>query len=317
MRTLVVLGGGGALGAYQAGALLALAREGVVPDALFGCSAGALNAAFLAQDPSVRRAEELAVWWTGGTSQLLLSPSLRIRARMLASSARRGSAALLDARELRRVVEANVPCHDLSELAVPVTVTTTCLDCGTASHRSSGPVVETLAASCALPGLLPPVRLPGGHLHVDGGIVNGVPLDAAMAVAGPEDRVLVLDCGLAPVTSGAECGTGLTAAGPPGCSLDPLEPRPYVAPVERNPRALDPVLRAFTAARGVASAATVRPFLHDPRVEVLPHVADAYAAGLLTSLPRGPRDATQADALVDAGLRATALWLAKNQTRTA
>lgn len=313
MRTLMVLGGGAALGAYQAGALLALAEAGVVPDALFGCSAGALNAAFLAQDPGLARAEQLAVWWTADASRALLSPSLQARMRTLASSTRRGTATLLDARDLRRVVEQNVTCHDLSELAVPVTVTTTCLDCAAAAHHATGPVADVLAASCALPGLLPAVRLPDGHLHVDGGIVNGVPLDAAMAVAGPEDRVLVLDCGLAPVTSGSGCGTGLTAHGPAGCSLEPLEARPYLAPVERTPRAFDPVLRAFTAARAVASAMTVRPHLADPRVAVLPHVADAWAAGLLAVLPRGPRDVSQAPSLVEAGRRATTHWLARDR----
>lgn len=38
------------MSAYQAGALLALFEHGLEPDALYGCSAGALNAAFLALD---------------------------------------------------------------------------------------------------------------------------------------------------------------------------------------------------------------------------------------------------------------------------
>jgi predicted acylesterase/phospholipase RssA len=300
MATLMVLGGGGALGAYQAGCLVALAEQGVLPDALFGCSAGALNADFLAQGPSLARTEELANWWRADTSRSLLAPSLRARLRSVASSARTGGASLLDASALRRVVTTHVSCHDLSELAVPLTVTTTCLDCAAAAHHSTGPVADTLVASCALPGLLPPVRLPDGHLHVDGGIVCGVPLDAAMAVASPGDRVLVLDCGLAPVTSGPGCAAlaGRSSGVGQGCGLDSLEPRSYLAPVDRVPRALDPVLRAFTAARAVASTATVRPFLGDPRVQVLPHVADAYAAGLLADVPRGSRDLTRAADLV-------------------
>ena len=163
MATLMVLGGGGALGAYQAGCLVALAETGALPDALFGCSAGALNAAFLAQDPSLVRAEALADWWRTDTSRSLLAPSLRARVRSVAASARSGATSLLDASALRRVVTTHVSCHDLSELAVPLTVTTTCLDCAAAMHHASGPVADTLVASCALPGLLPPVRLPDGH----------------------------------------------------------------------------------------------------------------------------------------------------------
>jgi len=311
VATLVVLGGGGALGAYQAGCLVALAEVGVLPDALFGCSAGALNAAFLAQGPSLARTRDLAQWWLADTSRTLLAPSRRARVRSVAAAARWGATSLLDASALRRVVTTHVSCHDLAELAVPLSVTTTCLDCSAAVHHTTGPVADTLVASCALPGLLPPVRLPDGHLHVDGGVVCGVPLDAAMAVAGPQDQVLVLDSGLAPVTSGAGCAAGSAAGwGPAGCALDALEPRPYLAPVDRVPRALEPVLRAFAAARSVASQATVRPFLGDPRVQVLPHVADAYSAGLLTEVPRGTRDLARADTLVEAGRATTRRWFA-------
>jgi len=73
------------------------------------------------------------------------------------------------------------------------------------------------------------------------------------------------------------------------------------------------VLRAFTAARAVASTMTVRPFLSDPRVLVLPHLADAWAAGLLADLPRGSRDVSRAAALVEAGRSTTARWLAQDR----
>jgi NTE family protein len=44
------------MGAFQAGALVALLDAGVVPDALYGSSAGALNGAFLASRPDLSRA---------------------------------------------------------------------------------------------------------------------------------------------------------------------------------------------------------------------------------------------------------------------
>ena len=113
-RTVMVLGGGGALGAYQAGALLALAEHGVLPDALFGCSAGALNAAFLASDPSLARARELASWWVDGDAQRVLAPSRWSRLRGFAAAATTRTDALFDPRPLRRLVAAQVPAHDLS-----------------------------------------------------------------------------------------------------------------------------------------------------------------------------------------------------------
>ena len=57
-RTALVLAGGAALGAMQAGMVHALYERGIVPDLLAGTSAGALNAAFLAsRPPTVATAE--------------------------------------------------------------------------------------------------------------------------------------------------------------------------------------------------------------------------------------------------------------------
>ncbi len=316
-RTRFVLGGGGAMGAYQAGALVALLEAGIRPDALYGCSAGALNAAFLASRPDLERAVELAAWWGDPSANEVLSPSWRSHLRGLPAVVRAGARGILDERPLRALVAANVPAHDLSELAVPLTVTTTCLDCGAARHHGSGSVVEVLVASCALPGLFAPLRLADGHLHVDGGVLAGVPLQVALADCGPEDTVIVLDCGLAPVT-GQPDGCAASPEAPPeqACGLVAQSGRPrYVAPVESSRGALDVVLKAFTVARAAANRASVGPALDDPRVHVVPHIADAWAAGMLPRVPAGPRDFRQAAALTRAGQQATAAWLRRAAAR--
>lgn len=326
-RILFVLGGGGALGAYQAGALLALLEAGRHPAAMVGCSAGALNAAFLAGEPTADRAEALVGWWLDPRTHHLLAPSGWSRMRGIARSLASGGRSLLDPGPLRSIIAEHVPAHDLSELAVPLTVTTTCLDCGAPRHHDRGPVAETLLASCALPGLFPPVVLPTacvdgpgpqcgpGHEHVDGGILCGVPLNAARQLAGPDDSILVLDCGLAPVTAidgrCAATGTGSSVDIAEACGLEPVgDGRRYAAPVERGRGLVDVVLRSFTAARAVANRAELGAALADPRVHVLPHVADAWAAGFLPDLPAGPRDFSSAPALADAGRSATGAWLA-------
>jgi len=330
-RTLFVLGGGGALGSFQAGGLVALLEAGVVPDAMFGCSAGALNAAFLATEPTVERAEQLRAWWLNPRTQHLLAPTGWSRVRGLARSLAAGANSLLDPGPLRRIVEEHVPAHDLSELRIPLTITTTCLDCSAPRHHRQGPITDALVASSALPGLFPPVRLPEGpdangcgetHLHVDGGVLCGVPLTAALATAGPDDTIIVLDCGLAPVTwthgrcAAAAPGDFLPGAALPGgggtpvsqaCGLTPvMSGRRYVAPVEQGRGLVDVVLRAFTAARAVANRVEIADSVGDPRVLVMPHVADAWVVGLLDQLPSGPRDFRSARALADAGYAATA-----------
>ena len=220
--------------------------------------------------------------------------------------------ALMDERPLRALIRSHVGAHELSELAVPLTVTTTCLDCGEARHHASGPMDDVLVASCSLPGLFPPVRLPDGHLHVDGGVVCGVPIAAALAAAGPDDVVHELDCGLAPVTGTPGVCSAMPAEGTTqACGLGTTTAR-YVAPGEPRRGALDVVLRSFTVARAVANRASVAPLLDDPRVRVAPHVADAWSVGLLRHLPDGPRDFRHTAELVGAGHAATAAWLARD-----
>jgi predicted acylesterase/phospholipase RssA len=309
-RNHVVLGGGAAMGAFQAGALLTILDAGLQVDVLHGSSVGALNAAFLAVRPDAERGRELARMWADPSLARVLRPGWPRRVRGLAGSMRRGGA-LLDPRPLQKLIGGNVPVHDLAELAVPVTVTTTCLDCGAARHHDSGNVSDVLAASCALPGLFRPVPLADGHLHVDGGILDGVPIGAALSSAGPGDQVLVLDCGLAPVTGRVDvCAAASDVLAAHACGV-PVEAGrlPYVAPVERSIGALDTMLQAFAVARAVANRAAVREALDDPRVHVLPHVADAWAAGLLDLLPTGPRDSSRTAELLAAGRDVTQQWL--------
>lgn len=132
---------------------------------------------------------------------------------------------------------------------MPLTITTTCLDCASTRLHTSGPIVDLLVASCSLPGLLPPVVLPDGHAHVDGGVLCGVPIAAALSAAGPADLVVVLDFSLAPVTGTAGRCTAMPWPGPTqACGLGRTTAQ-WIAPAETRRGALDVVLRSFTVAR--------------------------------------------------------------------
>jgi NTE family protein len=61
--TALVLQGGGALGAYQAGVYQGLAEAGIHPNFVAGISIGALNAAVIAGNPPERRVEQLRAFW--------------------------------------------------------------------------------------------------------------------------------------------------------------------------------------------------------------------------------------------------------------
>jgi NTE family protein len=63
----LVLQGGGALGAYQAGVFQALAEAGLEPDWISGISIGAFNSAIIAGNPPEARVEKLRLFWEAVT----------------------------------------------------------------------------------------------------------------------------------------------------------------------------------------------------------------------------------------------------------
>ncbi|MDR3531627.1 MAG: patatin-like phospholipase family protein [Rhodopila sp.] len=65
----LVLQGGGALGAYQAGIYQALYEAGLQPDTVAGVSIGGINAAIIAGNPPERRVEQLRTFWEGITAR--------------------------------------------------------------------------------------------------------------------------------------------------------------------------------------------------------------------------------------------------------
>lgn len=64
-QVVLVLQGGGALGAYQVGVYEALHDAGIEPDWIIGTSIGAVNGAIIAGNPPQRRVERLRAFWDG------------------------------------------------------------------------------------------------------------------------------------------------------------------------------------------------------------------------------------------------------------
>src|SRR5712671_2567434 len=63
-QIVLVLQGGGALGAYQAGVYHALHEHDIEPDWIIGTSIGAINASIIAGNPTGDRLERLKEFWT-------------------------------------------------------------------------------------------------------------------------------------------------------------------------------------------------------------------------------------------------------------
>lgn len=73
---VLVLQGGGALGAYQAGVYEGLHDAGLAPDWIAGISIGAFNTAIIAGNPPERRIDALREFWETISQPSFLPPTL-------------------------------------------------------------------------------------------------------------------------------------------------------------------------------------------------------------------------------------------------
>ena len=184
-----VFPGGASLGAVQVGMLKALQEAGVRPNFCVGSSVGALNAAWVAADPT-RAVADLEEIWLG----------IR-RADMFPVSPMQMGLAVLGRRQylvpsegLRQLVSRALPLRRLDAVGVPLAVVTTDVNTGQPVVHTSGAAIPALMASCAIPGIFPPVKI-GGRYLMDGAISDNAAID--VAVRAGADRVYVLPSGYA------------------------------------------------------------------------------------------------------------------------
>ena len=195
---MFVLSGGAARGAVQVGMMAGLLDAGIRPAGLVGCSVGALNACFVAADPTPDRVDELRRTWLALTRQDIFPGSHLTRLGHIA----RHRSSLYSAHRLARLVRDWSAVERLEELPVPARVTTTHLASGRAVYHRTGRLEELLLASAAVPAIFDPVPLHDHAAgeptpHVDGGVADNVPVRGVLDLRGdlstPLRRVFVLD----------------------------------------------------------------------------------------------------------------------------
>jgi NTE family protein len=207
-RIALVLAGGKALGAFEAGAYEKLHDAGIRPDWIVGSSIGAINGALIAGNPVEGRMEALRRFWQkaivpspvwGPVFALWGEASRRWAAQAEAMAfgspavfapnpfsfagyalpAPPGSMGFYDLTPLRRSLEEFVDFELLNRGGVRLTVVATDLETGEevvfdTERTRIGP--EHIIASGAMLTEFPPVDV-GGRLYVDGGLQSNLPID--------------------------------------------------------------------------------------------------------------------------------------------
>src|SRR5579884_3878618 len=184
-QTAFVLGGGGILGAHEVGMLQALAESGIAADLVLGTSIGAVNGAFYAADPGVDGVARLSELWSSADGAELSSAALLRRASTLARS---GTHIESYSRLHARLSEL-LPVERVEDLTTPFQCVAASIERAAEHWFDSGPLAEVVLASCAVPGILPPVPIDGEHF-IDGGIVNSIPVSRAVALGAHKIYVL-------------------------------------------------------------------------------------------------------------------------------
>jgi NTE family protein len=183
-----VLGGGGVLGAHEVGMLRALLEREIAPDMIIGTSIGAINGCMIAADPSLAQVERLRELWTTLGRDAVFGGSVTSWIKTLT----RSRTHVVDNQRLRRLLTDALTVERIEDLAVSFECVAASIERSNAHHFNSGPIVEAVLASSAVPGLLPPVAIDGEH-YLDGGLVASIPLDRAIARGA--DRIFVLQVG--------------------------------------------------------------------------------------------------------------------------
>ena len=219
-NTIVVLQGGGAMGAYQAGVYAGLDEAGMDVNWLAGVSIGALNAALIAGNPPGRRIERLRQFWDRVSAHMQLS--LPAPLDVMRPLANRVHAALViafgvpgffvprtvpplfapegtmkalsfyDTLPLKATLEELVDFDFINSQQVRLSLGAVDVRTGLSQYFDNTKMrlrPEHVMASGALPPGFPPVDI-DGELYWDGGIVSNSPLTYVSDEAYDDDALV-------------------------------------------------------------------------------------------------------------------------------
>jgi NTE family protein len=163
----LVLSGGGARGFTQIGIVRALREAGLGIDCVGGTSIGAIIGAGVALEWSDQE------MFDNYRHSFVSSRPLGDYTLPLV--------ALTRGRRVSRLLREQFGARDITDLAVPYFCCSSNLSSGQLDTHRQGPLWFWLRASCAIPGVIPPV-CHHGEVYVDGAVINNLPTDVMHAL---------------------------------------------------------------------------------------------------------------------------------------
>lgn len=196
LRVGLALGGGAARGAAHIGIIKVLERGNIPIHIITGTSIGAIIGAMYSTHPTAREVEKKACEYIESKrfkrtrfdfldekkygekgSGFFYKFTHHVKKNFFYNlSLSRKS--LISEEEFQRHIEALIDDIDIRETRVRFAAVATDLTSGSEVVLKTGPLRRAVSASCAIPGILPPVTL-DGHELVDGGCIDLIPVGPA------------------------------------------------------------------------------------------------------------------------------------------
>ncbi len=156
----VALAGGGARASAHIGVLQALNENGIFPDEISGCSAGAMIGALYCHGYSPLEILELS----------MQDEFVRIfKFQLLTREWNRLAM-------LKRLLHKHLPENSFAVMKIPFHACLTNLNSGLSEYHNSGDLTTCIVASCAVPVIFKPVLM-HNITYVDGGVLNNLPIE--------------------------------------------------------------------------------------------------------------------------------------------
>ena len=204
-QVVLVLQGGGALGAYQAGVYEALCGAGAEPDWVIGTSIGAINAAIIAGNAAADRLPRLREFWRGVQQDSAYARFMTFARGIPGFFAPRpmawggvqarvglDQASYYSTEPLRETLAALVDLEKLNDQKPRLTVGAVSVRTSRMRYfdsRDERLGLEHVMASGALPPAFPAIRIEG-EPYWDGGVYSNTPIEAVLDDKPRRDSVI-------------------------------------------------------------------------------------------------------------------------------
>jgi len=165
---ILVLGSGGSKGLAHVGVIEELEKLKIIPDIIVGCSSGAIVGAMYALTKD---------------SQFIKKCLIDLSASEIVDYSLFQKGAISTRVKLTKFLDKHFKDKVFSDTKIKLVIVSTDFETGMPVYFSEGSIQKATLASCALPGLFPPLEY-NGKIYIDGGCSSPLPISYANKIKG-------------------------------------------------------------------------------------------------------------------------------------